>query len=620
MTRRDRAVTALLVAVLVVAGGLLALPRVAAPPSAGASEQPSTSLAPVAQVVYREGVVGVPTSITPLTARSRSERTLVGLIFSGLVRLGPGSDLVPDLASGWTVDKSRTVWTVAIRPDATWQDGAPVTATDVVFTVNQLKDPAASGALAASWAEVSAVAVDDQTVRFTLATPIGGFLAALTEPLLPAHLLAGVPAAQLATSAFAVNPIGSGPYALAQIDATKAVLVPYRPGGPSGAPSASPSVSASVPAATSSPSPTATSSGAPTSSPRASTSPKGSAKPAPTPTATPTPTPPPTPVIPVAAGSSPIDRIELSFFATDGDLAAALKAGQLDAAGGLASSSIADLATVQGITVVSYPTTTLSAILLNLRTTHPELRDPNVRRALLEGIDRATLANGVLAGAATVAQALVPPASWAYDTTAVGTLAYDPTAAGKLLAKAGWKQIGGLWAAPAAKAAYPLELLTVPADANPRLAAIADAVRDGWTRLGFKVTVTELAGADLATRLRAGSFAAALVDISMGLDPDLYPLLDSAQVRSSGSNLSGYQDPALDKLLEAARGFGSPAQRTAAWSALEAGLATQIPVLPLVWVDEQVAVRNVQGLTPRLLAHPGDRFWDVLAWRLAAAR
>ena len=50
------------------------------------------------RVVYREGVVGRPESITPVTARSRAERTLVGLVFSGLVRLGPGTTYQPDLA------------------------------------------------------------------------------------------------------------------------------------------------------------------------------------------------------------------------------------------------------------------------------------------------------------------------------------------------------------------------------------------------------------------------------------------------------------------------------------------------------------------------------------------
>jgi ABC-type transport system substrate-binding protein len=619
MTRLDRAVTALLIAVLVVAGGLLALPRTPAPAGqdGNPSDQPSGSVPVVADAVYREGVVGVPSSITPITARSRSDRTLVGLIFSGLVKLGPGSTLLPDLASRWTVDKTRTIWTVTIRPDATWQDGAPVTAEDAVFTVNALKDSSASGALAASWAEVTAEAVDDETVRFTLATPIAGFLAALTQPLVPAHLLGNVAPADLAASDFAANPVGSGPYAIAQIDNTSAVLVPFRPVPPSGSspsPGASASASASAAPASSAPAVTPR----PTRTPRPTKTPKPSGSPSPAPTASPTPTPQPTPAIPVRPGARPFDRIELSFFATDADLAAALRAGTIDAAAGLPSASIADLATTVGTSVVEYPTTTLSAVILNLRTTHPELRDANVRRALLEGIDRASVASNGLAGGATVAQALVPPSSWAYDPVAVGKVAYDRTAAAKLLSTAHWTRIGGRWAAPSAKAAYQLELLTVSAAANPRLAAVAAAVRDSWTLLGFRVTVTELSGTDLAARLRSGKFTAALLDVSMGLDPDLYPLLASSQVQASGSNLSGYQDTSLDVLIADARAYATVAQRKAAWSALETRLAAQLPILPIVWADDKVVVRGVQGITPRLIAHPGDRFWDVLAWRLAA--
>ena len=622
MTRRDRAVTALLIAVLVVAGGLLALPRTPQPVNQGntPSDQPSGSAPVDAAAVYREGVVGVPSSITPITARTRSERTLVGLIFSGLVKLGPGSTLVPDLASGWKVDRTRTIWTVTIRPDATWQDGAPVTAADAVFTVNALKDPAASGVLAPSWAEVSAEAIDDHTVRFTLATPIAGFLAALTQPLVPAHLLGSVAPADLAASDFAANPVGSGPYAIAQVDNTGAVLVPYRPVPANGSPS--PAV-ASVAPSSPSPSPsasTAPASSAPAVTQRPTKSPKPAGSPSSVPTASPTPTPLPTPAIPVLPGARPFDRIELSFFATDADLAAALRAGTIDGAAGLPSASIADLATIAGTSVIDYPTTTLSVVLLNLRTTHPELRDANVRRALLEGIDRSALASSGLAGGATVAQALVPPSSWAYDPVAVGRVAYDRTGAAKLLSAAHWTRIGGRWAAPSAKGAYQLELLTVPAAANPHLAAVAAAVRDSWTLLGFRVTVTELSGTDLATRLRSGNFTAALLDVSMGLDPDLYPLLASSQVRASGSNLSGYQDTALDGLIAAARTYATAAQRKTAWSALETNLSAQLPILPIVWADEKVVVHGVQGITPRLIAHPGDRFWDVLAWRLAATR
>jgi ABC-type transport system substrate-binding protein len=132
--------------------------------------------------------------------------------------------------------------------------------------------------------------------------------------------------------------------------------------------------------------------------------------------------------------------------------------------------------------------------------------------------------------------------------------------------------------------------------------------------------LVQLPTADLAERLRGGDYVAAVVDISMGLEPDLYPLLASSQVRASGSNLSGYQDTELDPLLEAARAVGTPEQRAAAWKALLAGLAERRPILPVVWSDEVVFARGLENVTPRLITAPGDRFWDVLAWRLAADR
>ena len=127
-------------------------------------------------------------------------------------------------------------------------------------------------------------------------------------------------------------------------------------------------------------------------------------------------------------------------------------------------------------------------------------------------------------------------------------------------------------------------------------------------------------GADLATRLHAGDFSASILDITTGLEPDLYPLLASSQVRGAGTNLSGYQDPALDALLEAARKPAEPAARMAAWKALLTALAARQPLLPLAWHAESVLFRGVDGPPTRLIDDPGDRFWDVLAWRLAADR
>jgi len=573
MNRRDGAFVAALVLILVVIGGAIALPR-ARPSSAGAVEPtPGATLPP--PVTYREGVVGSPVSITPVTARTRADRTLVGLIFSGLVRPAAAGTYAPDLAESWTTDATGTTWTFTLRPDATWQDGVPVTADDVVYTVDALKSPDSAGGMSGFWAEVTAQALDPRTVRFTLATPIAGFLAALCQPLLPAHLLADLPFADLAESDFARHPVGTGPFSLAELDATRAVLEPAAPAAPPVDPT---------------PGPTLDSLASP---------------------------------YPVATPGRPVpylDRIEVSFYDTEAAMADALRSGAIDGAAGFTPTLSADLAGTVGLQRLRYPTTTLSAVLLNLRPAHPELRSAPVRRALLAAIDRDALVAGPLAGDGMRADTLVPPASWAFDAASAPPVAYDPKAATKTLTDAGWKKIGGAWAAPQAKAAYALEVLTVPASASPRLAAVAAFVRDAWVKLGFKASLVELPSTELATRLRAGDYVSAVVDISTGLEPDLYPLLASSQVRASGMNLSGYQDPALDKLLEAARTPGPQETRAVAWKALLAGISAQMPILPLAWADEVFLERGLEGPTPRLIVGPGDRFGDVLAWRLAAVR
>ena len=123
-----------------------------------------------------EGVVGAPSSVSPLTAKTQADRDLVALLFAGLVRNGPGGTLVPDLAERWSVDASGKTWTVDLREDARWHDGTPVTPDDVIFTIETLQDPAYTGPSATSWSEVTVATTGPRQVRFTLKTPLGGFM------------------------------------------------------------------------------------------------------------------------------------------------------------------------------------------------------------------------------------------------------------------------------------------------------------------------------------------------------------------------------------------------------------------------------------------------------------
>jgi ABC-type oligopeptide transport system substrate-binding subunit len=112
-----------------------------------------------------------------------------------------------------------------------------------------------------------------------------------------------------------------------------------------------------------------------------------------------------------------------------------------------------------------------------------------------------------------------------------------------------------------------------------------------------------------------------VLPLAVGLDPNLYPLLASSQARTGGSNIAGLQDPALDKLLVAARGAVGEADRTAAYTAVQARLASQRYLLPIAFRDEYVVLRDtVLGPTSRPVGSSEDRFWDVLTWRLANGR
>jgi peptide/nickel transport system substrate-binding protein len=573
MTRRDRGVVAGLVLLFGLIVGGVAAPALTQSPavSPGPSRFPSESRP------YREGILGIAESVNPLTAQTRADQDLVALVFSGLVALGPDGSLVPGLARDWEVDEAGKVWTFDLRPEARWHDDTPVTADDVAFTVGILQDPEFSGPGAASWRDVTVEAVDERTVRFVLSTPLGGFLQAATQPIVPAHLLADVPVEELAKHPFGRQPVGSGPFRLVTLDADHAVLTPYVPGqGGNGEP--------------------------------------GSGDPG-DPLATPDLVVPDRP-LPYLVG------IELHFFADAPSLAAEYEAGNLDAASGLPAAEASRLGGAPDSRLLRYPTSVLTAVVFNLRRSHPEFRDPRVRLALLKGADRAGILDEAFGGNAVTADVPISPASWAYDPASGKATGYDRAAATAALAAAGWKAEDGQWLLPDSDKPVAFDLLSPDVATNPTTFLAAASVAGDWQRLGLEVRHVPLPPAELvANRLRTGSFAAAVIDVNVGLDPDLYPLLASTQTTSQGLNLAGLQDPGLDRLLEAARRPGTAEERKAAYDALEKLLAARQYLLPIAFRDEVVVVRDtVAGPVPRQISAPNDRFWDVLTWRLAGGR
>ncbi len=628
MTSRDRGIVLALVALLAVLTIAIGAPSFlpASSPGPFASDHgPSASTSPGPIVGYREGILGSPGSIDPLTARTQVDRDLVALVYCGLVRLGPDGTLLPDLASGWTVNAKGTEYVFTIRDDATWQDGEPVTSADVSYTIAALKDPDYTGPGASSWREVTLTVVDSHTVSFDLATPVGGFLYAATQPLLPDHLLHDVTPATLAQDPFNDQPVGTGPFKLVSWDATEAHLVRVAPvdapASPSPPPSAAPSPSV-VESASPGPSTSPDASGKPSAKPSSRPTAKPSAKPSASPAPTPSPTPSPTPAPTIPPGSIPVDTIDLSFYDEPTALIADYNAGLLDAAIGLSASDARRLAdSAADSRLLGYPRTTFTGVVINLRPGHTVLQDLRLRLALLEAIDRSSLIGGLLAGSGQRADSPIPPSSWAFAPKAAPAVAYDLEAAAAGLRKAGWKKTATGWIPPNAKQTFPIQLASLDAASNPTVAAVAEAVAADWRALGFHVDLMALTPKEFVDEhLATGAFDAAIVDVNVGLDPDLYPFYASTQTTTGGANITGIQVPALDKKLQAARKYASRSVRLAAFRDLQTYLGASQFTLPLFFRTEPIVLRDrVYGPRIREISDPGSRYWDVLTWRLAAA-
>lgn len=192
----------------------------------------STVMVPAPGGTYVEGLAGSPRYINPLFSQyNQTDEDLVRLIFTGLTTTDDQGQIIPDLATDWEISEDGLQYTFHLRRDVRWHDGTPFTADDVLFTVQAIQDADFQGvsSLADLWRQVDVKRVDDYTVSFRLGKPFAPFLGYTTSGLLPAHLLADVPARELLEHSFNTKPIGTGPFMVREATPDHIVLAanPY---------------------------------------------------------------------------------------------------------------------------------------------------------------------------------------------------------------------------------------------------------------------------------------------------------------------------------------------------------------------------------------------------------
>lgn len=168
---------------------------------------------------YAEGIQGQPLYLNPVVAHSNPvDSDLSMLIFSSLFRYNAEGKLEQDLVNKWERSEDGLIYTVHLKNNAKWQDGQPVTADDVIFTLNLIKNPAFSSTLRGNWEGIDINKVDDSTLTFTLKKTYTPFLHNLTFGILPKHLWQDITSDKFLLTELNRKPIGSGMYNFIRMD------------------------------------------------------------------------------------------------------------------------------------------------------------------------------------------------------------------------------------------------------------------------------------------------------------------------------------------------------------------------------------------------------------------
>lgn len=304
------------------------------------------------------------------------------------------------------------------------------------------------------------------------------------------------------------------------------------------------------------------------------------------------------------------DSVVLRFYGTEEEGLNAWRAGDLDALVGVGREGRVS-AGLTAARTIELGSTTFNGIAVNLRP-RAILRHPKLRlglRALLNPSEITAAFGG------REVSAPVSPLSWGWAEVPLPVRGIEY--ATKQFEGAKWRFKDGVWV-DAEKKPVSLEILTLPAGPYPDDAAVARQAAAAWIAFGVPTIVTEVDAETLTTRLATGEFDLVVLNVDVGIDPDLYPLLGSAAVLSGG-NVVGIQLKELDALLNEARKPTERAARAKALAAVQRWCAANNYLLPIRFKAEELLVSpRLTGLVPLLVREPETHLRDVLSFRLAA--
>ncbi len=507
----------------------------------------------------KEGVVGAPGPINPVLATSRSDKELTSLVYSGLLKPTSDGGYSNDLAKSFEVSPTQTEYTFEIREDAVFHDKEKVKASDVIFTIEYLKQPELRSPLRARWENVEVEVLSRTKVKITLPEPRPDSLELFTLGILPKHIWDKIEVNQAHINYNNVEPIGSGPFKIESFKQNKSRRAEHQYRYKL------------------------------------------------------------TAFKEYVHGQPYIDHIEFLFFQDEESAVNALLSGQIETLASPPYQKVNQIIS-EGHSFKSAVLPRTFAVFFN-QNQNDSLNQSGVREALNIAIDREELIEDVFYSYALAISSPLPStvekSIFGIKKDETSFESEDRLGlARRILEDQDWEYSEETKTFSNSELEIETLTITLLVSQAPELRRAAQFVVEKWQELGVEVNLESLPTDQLnQNHIRPREFEAVLHGYALGRNFDLYPFWHSTQRSDPGVNISLYTNTLVDNSLEALKRDLDQETKTVEYETLKEEITNDLPAVFLyspkfIYIHPE----DLFGVNLDLVFRPEDRFLNVHRW------
>jgi peptide/nickel transport system substrate-binding protein len=307
-----------------------------------------------------------------------------------------------------------------------------------------------------------------------------------------------------------------------------------------------------------------------------------------------------------------IDRVIFKFVPDMVTLATQLKKGEIDVLESIPSDILPGLReTYPHIKIYTYPSRQYVWIAWNLKN---ELFDsPEVRRALTMAIDRGEIIETLFAGRAAECKSPIHANLWAYDES-IEAIPFDPDEARRTLERLGWRDGDGDGILDRNGKPFAFDMITN--HGNQQRVDIATMAEAYLKKIGVRARVRTLEYGTVTEKLLGGDYDSCVFGWGTATKPDITNQWHSSSVRPKGMNISSYQNPVVDDLIDRAKVTLDGAEAKRLWSQAQRIIYYDQPFTFIAIPYEiNAADRRFCRVEPNAISF----FYNLRDWRVGAA-